>query len=210
MDRNRRTCRRRSIVASMDALPPDGPSQPRRPSQARRRRPRRPGGTLRDAERRALARRSRADEREAPVAPGWALLRCDGGSRGNPGPAAYGYVIEDAGGATLAEGSGSLGVATASSAEYRALVAGLRRTLALGLRRVEARVDSRLLVAQLEGERPLRNPALRSLAREVAELRAATGTVRVRWVPSAANGRADALVQHALRDASGGDGAAAP
>ena len=57
------------------------------------------------------------------------MLWCDGGSRGNPGPAAVGYVLEDEGGHLLEELGEQIGVATATEAEYRALIAGLRRVV---------------------------------------------------------------------------------
>jgi ribonuclease H / adenosylcobalamin/alpha-ribazole phosphatase len=158
---------------------------------------RKAGKTLKDAERRRLARRARGGDtagatRSAP--PGFAVVWCDGGSRGNPGPAAYAYVIDDADGRELASDAAEIGVATVGTAEYRAVAEGLAAAARLGLDRVEVRTDSRLVVRHLAAERPLRNPALASLrdrARAVAD-----GLVGVtyRWVPASENARADALV----------------
>jgi ribonuclease HI len=175
---------------------PDPLPRPPRRTSGPRRRPRRAGGTLRDAERRRLARSRRPSAAPAPT-PGWAQLWCDGSSRGNPGPAAYGYVIDGAGGEELASGSAAIGVASASSAEYRALIAGLGHARALGLARVEAHVDSRLVVEQLAGPPP-RNPRLARAAAAVHALCEDIGSVRIAWVPSTANARADRLAQEAL------------
>lgn len=163
---------------------------------------RKAGKTTKDAERRRLAKRSRAaaeaSRAERPLPPGWSVLWCDGGSRGNPGPAAYAFVIEAAG-EELASTAVSIGVAMAATAEYRALVAGLEAAAELGLKRVEVRTDSRLVSEHLDGTRqPPRNPALRGLCDRAGELAREIGTVRYRWVPSERNGRADALVAAAL------------
>lgn len=126
------------------------------------------------------------------------MLWCDGGSRGNPGPSAYGYVIEAPGGEVLAEAAESIGVATATTAEYRGLLAGLARAGELGLSRVEVRMDSQLAVAQLNGEREPKNPSIRRLHEASRELAAAVGPVRYRWVSRDENGRANRLVAEAL------------
>src|SRR5207248_7672894 len=152
---------------------------------------------MKDAERRRLARRSRgadAAERAGAAPPGWAAVWCDGGSRGNPGPAAYAYVIDDAGGREVAAVAAEIGVATVGTAEYRAVAEGLAAAVRLGLDRVEVRTDSRLVVRHLAADRPLRNPAL---AAQRDRARAAAGGlhgVTFHWVPAAENVRADALV----------------
>jgi ribonuclease H / adenosylcobalamin/alpha-ribazole phosphatase len=160
------------------------------------RRPRRPGRANSDAERRRLAQA----HRERPPAKGSKrpVLWCDGGSRGNPGPSAYGYVIEAPGGELLAEIAERLGVSTATTAEYRGLLAGLARAKELGLSRLEMRMDSQLAVAQLNGEREPRNAAIRALLEQAHELAASVGPVRYRWVPRDENGRANRLVADAL------------
>jgi ribonuclease HI len=160
---------------------------------------RKAGKTLKDAERRRLARRSRQAESAAaePPAPppGWAVAWCDGGSRGNPGQAAYAYVIEDADGTVLASAAEKLGIATAATAEYRAVAAALEAAVQLGLDRVEVRTDSRLVAEQLGATRgAVRNPALARLRDRALEAGARIGSVRYRWVPADANGRAHAMV----------------
>jgi len=163
---------------------------------------RKAGKTLKDAERRRLARRTREtrDVRGArPLPPGWAVLRCDGGSRGNPGPAAYGFVLEADDGGLLASGAGAIGVATVGTAEYRAVAEGLEAAVGLGLRGIEVRTDSRLVVRHLaEPGRPLRSPGLAALRDRALAAADRLGSVTYRWVPAAENAAADALVRDLL------------
>jgi ribonuclease HI len=164
---------------------------------------RRAGKTLKDAERRRLAKRSRSEYpvpgTESPARPGWVVLWCDGGSRGNPGPAAYAFVIVAEDGTVVASAAEAIGVATVGTAEYRALVAGLEAAAALGLDRVEVRTDSRLVAAQMGASPPpLRNPRLSELRDRALELHRRIGTVTVRWVPSERNARADGMVARLL------------
>ena len=161
---------------------------------------RKPGRTLRDAERRRLAKSSAAaraaegPRRRASVATLW----CDGGSRGNPGPAAAAYALETANGDPVASAAEAIGVATAATAEYRAVVLGLRAVLAAGVGAVDVCSDSRLVVERLTSGGPLRAPALEALWQEAGDLAERIGSVRFIWVPGDANGRADALVAAAL------------
>ena len=156
---------------------------------------------MKDAERRRLARRSRgaeATERPGAAPPGWAVVWCDGGSRGNPGPAAYAYVIDDADGHEIAADAAQIGVATVGTAECRAVAEGLAAAVRLGLERVELRTDSRLVVRHLLAERPLRNPVLAALRDRARAAGAELAGVTYRWVPAAENARADALVSRLL------------
>src|SRR5262249_44847847 len=126
-----------------------------------RRRPRRKGRATKDAERRAIAKANARPARPVTAArPGFAVLHVDGGARGAPGPAAIGYLLDDEAGMRLAEHAEAIGTSSAAEAEYRALLAGLERAHELGLDRVAARSDSRLLIAQVNGERHIRNPRL--------------------------------------------------
>ena len=165
-----------------------------------RRSPRRAGRANSDAERRALAKASGRRKGPPPRAPrpGYAVLATDGGSRGNPGPAAIGYVLDAADGRRLAARGEAIGIAGANVAEYRALLAGLEHACGLGLDRVEARCDARLIVEQLTGRRETANPRLRGLADAVRDVAERIGTVAFTWVPAEANGRAHALVADAL------------
>jgi ribonuclease HI len=104
----------------------------------------------------------------------------DGGSRGNPGPAAVGYRIEDDAGGVLDEAGEVIGVATNNEAEYRALITALWRAAELGAREVEVRADSQLLMRQMTGRYKVKSPHLRALWDEAQQ--AADRFERVRYV----------------------------
>ncbi len=125
-------------------------------------------------------------------------LYTDGGARGNPGPAAFGYVLEDAGGGVLAQHGEAIGIATNNVAEYSALVAGLRKAIELGVESLEVVSDSELLVKQMRGEYRVKNEALRSLSVEASRLARELGSVEYRHVKRAHNELADRLVNEAL------------
>jgi ribonuclease H / adenosylcobalamin/alpha-ribazole phosphatase len=99
-----------------------------------------------------------------------ARLSTDGGARGNPGPAAFGYVLETEDGTVLAAHGEAIGVATNNVAEYRALVEGLQKALELAVDEVDVVSDSQLLVRQMTGEYKVKNEALRKLSLEAASL----------------------------------------
>ncbi|HEX2496463.1 MAG TPA: reverse transcriptase-like protein [Gaiellaceae bacterium] len=130
-----------------------------------------------------------------------ARLSTDGGARGNPGPAAYGYVLEAEDGHVLAAHGEAIGVATNNVAEYRALVAGLEKAVDLGVDEVEVVSDSELLVKQMRGEYKVKNPTLRDLHDEAAHLARRLRRVTYTAVPREHNELADRLVNEAL-DAS--------
>ena len=127
----------------------------------------------------------------------------DGASRGNPGPASYGAVVIDPSGIVKHEASEPLGVTTNNIAEYRGLIAALEAALALGAERVEARLDSELLVRQAIGRYRVKNPGLIPLHNRVLNLRGQFDEVVFRHVPRAQNKRADALANEALDRPSG-------
>ena len=93
-----------------------------------------------------------------------AKLSTDGGARGNPGPAAFGYVLEAEDGTVLEARGEAIGVATNNVAEYRALLAGLAKALELHVPEVEVVSDSELLVKQMKGEYRIKNEALDAAA----------------------------------------------
>jgi ribonuclease HI len=163
---------------------------------SRRRRPRRPGGTLRDGERRRLARARRmAATPPLPAGAGDRVL-CDGGSRGNPGPAAIAAVLTRAD-AVEAERATRIGVASAAEAEYRAILLGIELAAAHGAETLEVCSDSQLAIAGLRGD----GPADAGLAALAAEIRAAAGAfaaVRWTWHPAAQNILPDRLVRELL------------
>jgi len=127
-----------------------------------------------------------------------ARLFTDGGSRGNPGPAAYGFVIEATDGTVLDARGEAIGVATNNVAEYRALVAGLERALELGIGELEVVSDSELLVKQMRGEYKVKNATLRELSLEAARLAREIGRVAYTSVRREHNELADSLVNEAL------------
>ena len=131
-----------------------------------------------------------------------ARLSTDGGARGNPGPAAYGYVLEAADGTVLAAHGEAIGVATNNVAEYRALVAGLRKAVELHVGELEVVSDSELVVHQMRGEWKIKNEALRALWAEAQDIATELGTVRYTAVRREHNELADRLVNEAL-DAAG-------
>ena len=131
-----------------------------------------------------------------------ARLFTDGGARGNPGPAAYAYVLEDEQGELLAAHGEAIGHATNNVAEYRALVEGLRKAAAIGVRELEVISDSELVVKQMRGEYRIKNEALRELSVEAGRAALEVGSVRYTAVRREHNELADRLVNEAL-DAAG-------
>ena len=131
-----------------------------------------------------------------------ARLSTDGGARGNPGPAAFGYVLETEDGHVLAAHGEAIGRATNNVAEYRGLVAGMAKAAELGVRDLEVVSDSELLVKQMTGEYRVKNYALRELWEEASNLERKFARVSYTAVRRAHNELADRLVNEAL-DAGG-------
>jgi ribonuclease HI len=127
-----------------------------------------------------------------------ARLSTDGGARGNPGPAAYGYVLEAEDGTVLDARGEAIGVATNNVAEYRALIEGLRRAVEAGVDELTVVSDSELIVKQMRGEYRVKNAALRELFLEAGELAREIGRVEYTAVRREHNELADRLVNDAL------------
>jgi ribonuclease HI len=125
-------------------------------------------------------------------------LFTDGGARGNPGPAAYGYVLEADDGTVLAAHGEKIGIATNNVAEYSALIAGLEKALELGLPEVTVVSDSELMVKQMRGEYRVKNEALRELWEKAGRLARRIGDVSYTAVRREHNELADRLVNEAL------------
>jgi ribonuclease HI len=127
-----------------------------------------------------------------------ARLFTDGGSRGNPGPAAYAFVLEADDGTVLDARGEAIGVATNNVAEYSALVAGLERAAEAGVDELEVVSDSELMVKQMRGEYKVKNRALQDLFLDAS--RAARRIRRVTYtaVRREHNELADSLVNEAL------------
>jgi len=128
-------------------------------------------------------------------------IYCDGGARGNPGPAAIGAIVLDPSTTPptrLATVSERIGSTTNNVAEYRALIAGLLAARPFPSRRVVVRADSMLVVKQVEGAWRVKQPHLRPLLDEARKLLRAYDEVDIGHVPRAQNADADALVNAAL------------
>ena len=127
------------------------------------------------------------------------VVQADGGSRGNPGPAAYGTVVKDAEtGEVLVERAEAIGVASNNVAEYRGVIAGLEEAHRIDPQaRIDVRLDSKLIVEQMTGRWKIKHPDMRALAlqaRDVHDMSAITWT----WVPRAQNAHADRLLNDVL------------
>jgi ribonuclease HI len=127
-----------------------------------------------------------------------ARLWTDGGARGNPGPAAFAYVLEAEDGTVLDARGEFIGVATNNVAEYSALVAGLARAVTAGVTELEVRSDSELMVKQMRGEYRVKNRDLRSLSLEASRAARQIGRVTYTHVGREHNELADRLVNEAL------------
>jgi broad specificity phosphatase PhoE/ribonuclease HI len=126
------------------------------------------------------------------------IIEADGGSRGNPGPAAYGAVLKDAEtGKVIAEDASTIGRATNNVAEYSGLIGGLRMAEELAPHaEIEVRMDSKLVVEQMSGRWKIKHPDMKPLAVEANSL-APFGTTYT-WIPREKNSHADRLANEAL------------
>ncbi|MGA4544668.1 bifunctional RNase H/acid phosphatase [Uniformispora flossi] len=133
------------------------------------------------------------------------IVEADGGSRGNPGPAAYGALVRDAAtGAVLWERGESIGKATNNVAEYRGVLAGLLAARSLDPDApVEVRADSKLVVEQMSGRWKIKHPDMKVLADEARAVYP-PGRVTYTWVPRAKNAHADRLANEAMDAAAQG------
>jgi ribonuclease HI len=124
----------------------------------------------------------------------------DGGSRGNPGPAAIGYIIYDPKKDVVAEGGEYIGIATNNQAEYQAIVVALTKIKELGnSESVTCYLDSELVVRQVNGIYKMKNEALKPWLKKIHDLKQSLGGhVTFHHVPREKNSEADALVNKAL------------
>jgi ribonuclease HI len=134
--------------------------------------------------------------------PGLLTIYTDGAARGNPGPAAFAYVIEQDGTPPL-ERKGTLGSATNNVAEYTALIRALEQAARLGGRRLAINSDSELLVKQMNGEYQVKNPDLFTLYQEAKDLCRQFDAVTIRHIRREQNRRADRLCNEALDGQAG-------
>lgn len=129
-------------------------------------------------------------------------IHIDGAARGNPGPAAFAYIIRK-GGTTLHKDKAPLGTKTNNAAEYTALLRALQKAVELGIKDLEIYSDSELLVKQMRGEYRVKNKDLQDLYEEAKELEAKVKPVRFQHIPRAQNSEADRMCNEALDGESG-------
>jgi ribonuclease HI len=132
------------------------------------------------------------------VPPPQATLFADGGSRGNPGPAASGAVLVAPNGAVMDEVGEFLGRATNNVAEWTALCIGLERALERGIARLAVRLDSELVVKQMRGEYRVKHADLQPLHRRAQSLLRRFEYVDIKHVPRKQNALADRVVNDVL------------
>src|ERR1700721_1834078 len=133
----------------------------------------------------------------APVFDG-IVAYCDGGSRGNPGPAGFGVYIQDSAGRVLAELSEYLGARTNNFAEYSALLASLEFAITNGHRSLRVVSDSELMVKQIKGQYRVNSPELRPLYDEAKRRIARLESFHIQHVLREKNQRADRLANLAM------------
>ena len=126
------------------------------------------------------------------------VVHVDGGARGNPGPAAIGIVVAEPDGTRVEDLAETIGVASNNVAEYRALLRGIERAVALGADEVEFVNDSELVAKQVNGVYKVKHPAMRPLHEQATAALAGLRDWSIRSVPRAQNADADALVNAAL------------
>jgi ribonuclease HI len=122
----------------------------------------------------------------------------DGGARGNPGPAAYGIVLREAGGATLLAAGKYVGRATNNVAEYYSLIAALDAARERGVTRLRVESDSELLVRQMQGRYRVKSPDLKPLHERALKMSRGFEHFEIAHVPRERNREADRLVNAAL------------
>lgn len=133
----------------------------------------------------------------------WITAYCDGGSRGNPGPAGYGVFVEGPDGQSLAELSEYLGKTTNNVAEYSGLLAAIDFALKNGHRRLRVVADSELMVKQIQGRYKVNSPDLRPLYDEAKRRIAQLDAFRIEHVLRGKNQKADRLANLAMDRGTG-------
>ena len=141
---------------------------------------------------------------------GWVIAHCDGGARGNPGPAGYGALLQDEAGAILAELSEFLGNRTNNYAEYSGLLGCLQWALDHGHSRLRVISDSELMVKQIQGKYKVKSPDLRPLWEEAMRRIALLRRFEISHALRHKNKDADRLANEAMDRGMGKRPAAAP
>jgi ribonuclease HI len=127
-----------------------------------------------------------------------AIIYSDGGSRGNPGPSASGFVIINEAGEVVTEGGAYLGIATNNVAEYQAVYLGLERAQEMGVKVVDFRMDSLLVANQMNGIYKIKHPDLSIIHHRIKELAARFDKVTYSHVRREYNKLADGVVNKVL------------
>jgi len=133
-------------------------------------------------------------------------VNIDGGSRGNPGPAAYGVVIRDPRGEIVAKLKKYIGRMTNNVAEYYGLIAALDYAQAKGIRALRVEADSELLVNQMRGQYKVKSGDLKPLFERAKKMSQGFESFRIEHVYREQNREADALANEALDETSGAAG----
>jgi len=136
--------------------------------------------------------------RAEPTPEHFLIAQIDGGARGNPGPAAYGVVIRDERGQSIAELSEYLGRQTNNFAEYRGLLAALEYAVRHGHKGLKVISDSELLVRQIQGSYRVHHPVLRDLHARARHLSKQLDWFSITHVLRGENQAADRLVNAAM------------
>jgi ribonuclease HI len=127
------------------------------------------------------------------------VIKTDGRSQGNPGPAAIGATIKDEQGKLIAFISQSIGQATNNQAEYKAIIAALERAIMLGVDQIDIRSDSELVVEQVNERYRVKNLALKPLYQQVKLLQSKFKSFTITHIPRQQNKEADGLARKALK-----------
>ncbi len=126
------------------------------------------------------------------------VIYADGASRGNPGPAAIGVTIKDKGGKLITFISQCIGRATNNQAEYRAIIAALEEATRLGAKQVDIKMDSELVVKQINGEYRVKKATLKPLYQQVKQQQGLLEGFTITHIPRQQNIEADKLANKAL------------
>jgi len=129
---------------------------------------------------------------------GMVIIHTDGASRGNPGLAGLGALLEDEDGQVLGAVSKFLGETTNNQAEYLAVIEGLKAAIEMGAGSIELRADSELVVKQINGQYRVKKPELKPRHAEVMGLLGKFGSYVVKYIPREKNSAADALANEAI------------
>lgn len=141
---------------------------------------------------------SKINSKKSAKTNGAVKLFCDGGSRGNPGHSAAGYLICNLDDSVVKKHKKYLGIATNNQAEYRALLLGLGECQKLKIQNVEVYMDSLLIVNQLKGIFKIKNQDLKILYDKIKAVEKAFDSIAYSYIPRELNAPADALVNEAL------------